>query len=72
MWKWNSGYFCTKNDNPMSQANWKTVKEYEQEISDYQEQIKQVQNNIKQLNSEKENNLQKLKIKFRKKINVLN
>tara|TARA_B100000953_G_scaffold300213_1_gene303862 strand:- start:1022 stop:4720 length:3699 start_codon:yes stop_codon:yes gene_type:complete len=49
----------------------KTVKEYEQEISDYQEQIKQVQNNIKQLNSEKENNLQKLKIKFRKKINVL-
>jgi hypothetical protein len=49
----------------------KTVKEYEQEISDYQEQIKQVQNNIKQLNSEKENNLQKLKIKFGKKINVL-
>lgn len=49
----------------------KTVKEYEQEISDYQEQFKQVQNNIKQLNSEKENNLQKLKIKFRKKINVL-
>jgi len=48
----------------------KTVKEYEQEISDYQEQIKQVQNNIKQLNSEKENNLQKLKIKFRKKISV--
>ena len=49
----------------------KTVKEYEQEISDYQEQIKQVQNNIKQLSSEKENNLQKLKIKFGKKINVL-
>ncbi len=49
----------------------KTVKEYEQEISDYQEQIKQVQNNINQLSSEKENNLQKLKIKFGKKINVL-
>lgn len=49
----------------------KTVKEYEQEISDYQEQIKQVQNNIKQLSSEKENNLQKLKIKFGKKINFL-
>ncbi|MGW8123782.1 ATP-binding protein [Roseivirga echinicomitans] len=49
----------------------KTVKEYEQEISDHQEQIKQVQNNIKQLNSEKENNLQNLKIKFGKKINVL-
>ncbi len=49
----------------------KTVQEYKQEISDYQEQIKQVQNNIKQLNSEKENNLQKLKIKFGKKINAL-
>ena len=49
----------------------KTVKEYEQEISDYQKQIKQVQNNIKQLSSEKENNLQKLKTKFGKKINVL-
>lgn len=49
----------------------KTVQEYKQEISDFQEQIKQVQNNIKELNSKKEENLQKLIIKFGKKINVL-
>ncbi|HTO16766.1 MAG TPA: ATP-binding protein [Edaphocola sp.] len=49
----------------------KTVQEYKQEISDYQEQIKLVQNNIKQINSDKEDNLQKLKSKFGKKINAL-
>lgn len=49
----------------------KTVQEYKQEISDYQEKIKQVQNIIKQINLDQENNLQKLKSKFGKKINAL-
>ncbi|OCB69890.1 ATP-binding protein [Flavobacterium crassostreae] len=48
----------------------KTVKEYNQEVSDYKKQIAAIQNKIHQLSSEKDHNLQKLKIKFGKKINI--
>jgi hypothetical protein len=49
----------------------KTVKEYNQEIEEYKDKIVEVQNTIKQLNVNKEDSLQKLKTKFRKKLNGL-
>ena len=49
----------------------KTVKEYNQEIEEYKGEIVEVQNTIQQLNANKEDSLQKLKTKFKKKLNSL-
>ena len=49
----------------------KTVKEYRQEIEALQGEIAKTQKTIVHLNSDKEGDLQKLKQKFRKKLNVL-
>ncbi len=49
----------------------KTVKEYNQEIEEYKNKIVEVQNTIKQLNTNAADSLQKLKIKFKKKLNNL-
>ena len=49
----------------------KTVKEYNQEIEEYKGKIVEVQNTIKQLNTNAADSLQKLKTKFKKKLNSL-
>ncbi|KAB1070442.1 ATP-binding protein [Tamlana haliotis] len=49
----------------------KSVKEYNQEIKDYKIKVIEIQNKIQQLNTNKEDNLLKLKTKFRKKLNNL-
>lgn len=49
----------------------KSVKEYNQEIEEYKGNIIDIQNIIQQLNTNKENNLHKLKLKFGKKLNNL-
>jgi len=49
----------------------KTVKEYNHEIEEYKGKIIEIQNYIQQLNTNKEDSLQKLKTKFKKKLNSL-
>ena len=49
----------------------KSVKEYNQEIENYKSSVIVIQNKIQQLNTNKEDNLLKLKTKFRKKLNNL-
>lgn len=49
----------------------KTVKEYNQEIEEYKSKIVEVQNTIKQLNTNTADSLQKLKTRFKKKLNSL-
>ena len=49
----------------------KTVKEYNQEIEEYKGKIVEIQNTIQQLNTDKDDSLQKLKTKFKKKLNSL-
>lgn len=50
----------------------KTVKEYKEEIEDYKNEILKIQDDVSALNKEKQTTLQKLKLKFKKKINELN
>jgi hypothetical protein len=49
----------------------KTVEEYNQEIEEYKSEIVEIQNTIQQLNANKDDSLQKLKTKFKKKLNSL-
>lgn len=49
----------------------KTVKEYNQEIEEYKGKNVEIQNTIKQLNTNTAESLQKLKTKFKKKLNSL-
>jgi hypothetical protein len=49
----------------------KSVKEYKQEIEEYKGSIIEIQNKIQQLNANKEDSLNRLKTKFRKKLNSL-
>lgn len=49
----------------------KTVKEYNHEIEEYKGKILEIQNSIQQLNANKDDSLQKLKTKFKKKLNSL-
>ncbi len=49
----------------------KTVKEYNQEIEEYKGKIIGIQNSIQQLNGNKDDSFQKLKTKFKKKLNSL-
>ncbi|WP_034894751.1 ATP-binding protein [Gillisia sp. Hel_I_29] len=49
----------------------KTVKEYNQEIEEYKGKIDEIQNTIQQLNANKVDSSQKLKTKFKKKLNSL-
>ena len=51
--------------------NIKTVKEYNQEIEEYKGKIVEIQNTIQLLNENKNDSLQKLKTKFKKKLNSL-
>ena len=49
----------------------KTVKEYHQEMDTLKEEISEIQKSITQIDAEKETSLQRLKAKFRKKLNEL-
>ncbi|MGY0426914.1 MAG: ATP-binding protein, partial [Polaribacter sp.] len=49
----------------------KTVQEYNQEIEEYKGKVLEIKNAIQQLNANKEGSLQKLKTKFKKKLNSL-
>ncbi|CAL2081789.1 DNA-binding protein [Tenacibaculum dicentrarchi] len=50
----------------------KTVEEYQQEIENLTQKNVDIQNEIDKINEEKNNDLKNLKIKFRKKLSILN
>lgn len=51
------------------QSRVKTVQQYQDEVKSFEERIKNIEKNISQINLTKEDDLKRLKIKFRKKIN---
>ncbi len=52
------------------QSKVKTVKEYQSEIKNIEKEIKDIEKNISKINQQKGDELKKLKIKFRKKLNI--
>ncbi len=68
--KENTTFFGIQLNLNVLKSRVKTVKDFEKEISDFNNQKKEIKKNIEQLNQDKQDELQKLKKKFGKKLNA--